>query len=176
MEDGLHDEEFFIPERRLSEVGQAWKTQLIRRPSEARLKEPQKLTRRPHETRLKECRFCTHPDPYQQPHPWPIVVKLLTNHSQLKHTGFEGISPLCPPLPGKAIKLCYFTQNSVSRIQFGTVAQRLSLGHQSLCCSCSVTKSCLTLCNLMDCSTPCSSLCYLLEFAQNHVHGVGDAI
>ena len=109
MEDGLLDEEFFIPERRLSEVWQAWKTELIRRPSEARLKEPQKLTRRPHQTRLKECRFCTHPDPYQQPHPWPIAVKLLTNHSQLEHTGFEGISPLCPSLPGKAIKLSFST-------------------------------------------------------------------
>ena len=76
MEDGLLDEKFFIPERRLSEVWQAWKTELIRRPSEARLKEPQKLTRRPHQTRLKECRFCTYPDPYQQPHPWPIAVKL----------------------------------------------------------------------------------------------------
>ena len=111
MEDGLLDEEFFTTERRLSEVWQTWKTQLIRRPSEARLKEPQKLTRRPQETRLKECRFCTHPDPYQQPHTWPIAVKLLTNHAQLEHTGFEGISPLCPPLPGKAIKLCYFIQN-----------------------------------------------------------------
>ena len=40
------------------------------------------------------------------------------------------------------------------------------------CCS-SVTESCLTLCDLMDCSTPGSPvLHYLLEFAQNHVHWV----
>ena len=46
----------------------------------------------------------------------------------------------------------------------------------SFCC-CSVAKSCLTLCNLMDCSTPDSSvLHYLPEFAQFHVHWVGDAI
>ena len=46
----------------------------------------------------------------------------------------------------------------------------------SLCC-CSVTKLCLTLCELVDCSTPGSSvLHYLLEFAQTHVHRAGDAI
>ena len=44
-------------------------------------------------------------------------------------------------------------------------------------CCCSVTKSCLTLCGLMDCSTPGSSvLHYLPEFAQSHVHWVSDAI
>ena len=38
---------------------------------------------------------------------------------------FEGIMLLCPPLPGKAIKLLfYFTQNSVSKIQFSPSAQR----------------------------------------------------
>ena len=36
---------------------------------------------------------------------------------------------------------------------------------------------CLTLCDPMDCSTPgFPVLCYLLEFAQTHVHWVGDAI
>ena len=38
-----------------------------------------------------------------------------------------------------------------------------------LCCS--VAQSCLTFCNLMDCSTPGSSvLHYVLEFVQTHVH------
>ena len=38
---------------------------------------------------------------------------------------------------------------------------------------CSVTKSCPTLCNPMDCSTPgFPVLHYLPEFAQTHVHGV----
>ena len=42
---------------------------------------------------------------------------------------------------------------------------------------CSVTKSCLTLCDPMDCSMPGSSVIhYILEFAQTHVHWVGDAI
>ena len=42
---------------------------------------------------------------------------------------------------------------------------------------CSVAKLCPSPCNLMDCSTPeFTVLHYLLEFAQTHVHWVGDAI
>ena len=45
------------------------------------------------------------------------------------------------------------------------------------CYYCSVTKSCLTLCDRMDCSTPdFYILHYLPEFAHVHVHWVGDAI
>ena len=41
----------------------------------------------------------------------------------------------------------------------------------------SVTKSCLTLCNCMDCSTPGFPAPHQLpELAQTHVHWVGDAI
>ena len=41
----------------------------------------------------------------------------------------------------------------------------------SYCCSCSVAKSCPTLCNLMECSMPgFPVLHYFLEFAQTHVH------
>ena len=44
-------------------------------------------------------------------------------------------------------------------------------------CCCSVAQSCLTLCDLMDCSMPgCPVLHYLWEFAQAHVHWVHDAI
>ena len=43
-------------------------------------------------------------------------------------------------------------------------------------CCCSVTKSCPTLCNPVDYNTPgFPVLHYLLEFAQTHVHWVGDA-
>ena len=43
-------------------------------------------------------------------------------------------------------------------------------------CCCSVAQSCLTLCNLMDCSTPgFPVLHHLPEFAQTHVQRVGDA-
>ena len=42
---------------------------------------------------------------------------------------------------------------------------------------CSVTKSCLTLCNHINCSTPGSSvLQYLYEFSQTCFHRVSDAI
>ena len=42
---------------------------------------------------------------------------------------------------------------------------------------CSVTKSCPTLHNPMDCSTPSLPVPHrLLEFAQVHVHCIGDAI
>ena len=42
---------------------------------------------------------------------------------------------------------------------------------------CSITKSCLTLVYLMDCSTPgFPVLHYLLKFAQTHVRWVSDAI
>ena len=48
--------------------------------------------------------------------------------------------------------------------------------HFFLCC-CSLTKLCLTLCSLMDCSRPGFPVFhYLPEFAQTHVHWVGDAI
>ena len=47
---------------------------------------------------------------------------------------------------------------------------------QENCCF-SAAKLCPTLCNPMDCSTPCSSvLHYLPEFAQIHVHRFGDVI
>ena len=46
-----------------------------------------------------------------------------------------------------------------------------------ICCCCSVTKSCLTPCNPLDCSIPgFPGLHYLPEFGQTHVHWVDDAI
>ena len=45
------------------------------------------------------------------------------------------------------------------------------------CCCCSVTQSCPTLCDPMDCSTPGLRVPHhLLEFAQAHVHCTGDAV
>ena len=46
-----------------------------------------------------------------------------------------------------------------------------------LCCFCSVTKKCPTLCSPMDCNMPgFPVLHYLLELAQTHVHWLRDAI
>ena len=48
---------------------------------------------------------------------------------------------------------------------------------RSLCCCCSVAKSCLTLCNATNCSTPgFPVLHYLPELTQTHIHWVSDAI
>ena len=54
-------------------------------------------------------------------------------------------------------------------------------GMKKDCCCCSVAKLCMALCNAMDCGMPVTwtgfpVLHYLLEFAQTHVHWVGDAI
>ena len=49
--------------------------------------------------------------------------------------------------------------------------------YKACCFYCSVIKSCPTLCNNVNCSTPgFYVLYYLLGFAQIHVHWVGDAI
>ena len=53
----------------------------------------------------------------------------------------------------------------------------ICLLRKNVVCCCSVAQSCLTLCDPMDCNTPgFPVLLYLLEFAQTHVHWVGDAI
>ena len=54
---------------------------------------------------------------------------------------------------------------------------KISVLISKICCCCSVTQSCLTRCNPMDCSTlglPVHR--QLPDFAQLHVHSVGDAI
>ena len=63
----------------------------------------------------------------------------------------------------------------VPRIEI-TTGPPSSDGRGSDCCS-SVSKSCPTLCDAMDCSMPgFPVLHYLLEFAQTYVHWVSDAI
>ena len=44
------------------------------------------------------------------------------------------------------------------------------------CCCCSVTQSCLILCDPMDCGTRGIPVPKLPKFAQVHVHCIGDAI
>ena len=60
--------------------------------------------------------------------------------------------------------------------RYWSTAQRLGT-HDLKNCHRSVTKSCPTLHNPMNCSTPGSSALHCLpEFAQIHVHGISDAI
>ena len=56
--------------------------------------------------------------------------------------------------------------------------QRKSNRRRDICiCCCSVTQSCLTLCDPVDCSTPGLPVHHQLqELTQTHVHWVGDAI
>ena len=63
------------------------------------------------------------------------------------------------------------------KVRACTLSTQLSLSMRwSLCCH-SVTQSCPTLCDPMDCSTPGLPVHHqLLEFTQTHVHRVGDAI
>ena len=59
----------------------------------------------------------------------------------------------------------------------GSLGQRVGNLFSVIRCCCSVAKSCPTLCYFMNCSTPgFPVLHYLSEFAQTHVHWVGDAI
>ena len=54
--------------------------------------------------------------------------------------------------------------------------QRVHIGSVYIL-TCSVAQSCLTFCNPMDCSTPGFPILHsLLEFAQIHVHWIGDPI
>ena len=52
-----------------------------------------------------------------------------------------------------------------------------TLLYNTSCCCCSVAQSCPTLCDPMDCSTPGLPIPHHLpEFAQVHVHCIGDAV
>ena len=77
-----------------------------------------------------------------------LFLKLCFYFSEFKHYAFRGLK-----IPTPGVEIMY-----------------------KACC-CSVTWSCLTLCDLMDCSTlSFRVLYYLLGFAQTHVLRVGDAI
>ena len=66
--------------------------------------------------------------------------------------------------------LCCFITMMNEKITYST---HLDHSYQILHCSCSATKSCLILCDPMDCSTPgLPVLHYLLEFAQTSLSSV----
>ena len=74
-------------------------------------------------------------------------------------------------LSSLAVGICLWVTATFSRNPHDFIIRPGLLG------SCSVAKSCLSLCHAIDCSTPGSSvLHYFPEFAQIHVHWVGDAI
>ena len=81
----------------------------------------------------------------------------------LPHSGIKLASPVSPALTGG-----FFTTRTIWK----------PFLHSCCCCCCySVYQSCPTLCNPMDCSLPGFSVHHHLpEFAQIHVHWVGDAM
>ena len=69
-----------------------------------------------------------------------------------------------------SLEKCLFSSSYVLTELFFVVVVVIELYEFFICC-CLVAKSCLSLCNLMDCSTPgFPVLHYLPEFVQTHVH------
>ena len=88
--------------------------------------------------------------------------------------GFCALSPVRPSNPDLSAMFASLDFNLLS--DFSQVNLPLPFQLFQFSC-CSVAQSFLTLCNLMDCSTPgFPVLHYLPEFAQTHVHWVGDAV
>ena len=91
----------------------------------------------------------------------------------------EGRRGMQERVQGKAV-LCYRLYNRLSQPFWDSGAKMALQSCPSAklkCCCCSVTKLCPTLCHPMDCSTPGFTVRHQLpEFAQTHVHRVGDAI
>ena len=83
-----------------------------------------------------------------------------------------GLAYLSPSLVKQIpqLTLLWFFQSSP--FLFGYFLKRFYFVLQCVCvCVCSVTRSCPTLCNPMECSIPVFPvLLYLVEFAQIHVH------
>ena len=84
----------------------------------------------------------------------------------------------CPwDLPGKSTGVCCHCLLPKVSSPYQCVVRFVAICSFFLCCCCSVTQSCLTLCDPMDWSTPgFPVLHHLLELAQTHVHWVSDAI
>ena len=84
------------------------------------------------------------------------------------HLSYSLLPPLHPQVCSLCLRLCCCPTNRFTSPIFLV---------PYICCCCSVTQSCPTLCDPMDCNTPgFPVLHHLLEFAQTHVHWVSDAI
>jgi len=80
-------------------------------------------------------------------------------------------------LPSKCHRLDPFLHATHHLPSFSNSVYFRSVVWSHCCCCFSVAKSCLTLCNSINCSTPgFPILHYLLKLAQTPVHWIGDAI
>ena len=78
--------------------------------------------------------------------------------------------------PSSWEKMLFGRKPFIAEREENTPCPNLLPCQQDYCC-CSVAKSCLTICDPVDCSIPgFPVLYYLPEFAHTHVHRVGDAI
>ena len=75
----------------------------------------------PPEARLKGCRPCPHPYVTSSP-ALSRCWKLLTTSSRVGTHSFQGRSPLCAPLTGKAIKLFFATSPNTLSLRFTLAA------------------------------------------------------
>ena len=74
-------------------------------------------------------------------------------------------------------KLRFLTQSNSQARGMDCITSAVGHAQQGFCCCCSVPKSYPTLCSPVNCSMlGFPVLHHLLEFAQTHVHWVGDAI
>lgn len=78
---------------------------------------------------------------------------------------------VCVPLIVGAYKKMILIVNS-TRVQIDIL---WSSNHSFIFQCCSISKSCSTFCNPMDCGLPGSSVLHYLRFTQIHVHSVCDA-
>ena len=112
--------------------------------------------------------FPDHPSP--QPLPLCSLTTLLASSGHFRAWYFLFIYVYCT-LP---------TQNVNSMKTGNVVSFSITQNNARSCCGggcCSVTKSCQTLCDPMNCSTPAFPvLHYFPEFAQTHIHWVSDVI
>ena len=127
------------------------------------------------------------------PSPSPRVCSNSCPLSSLNHLTISSCHPLLLlssifwSMMGSAYIICQIERYSYYFFYFSTMvsislrAEKYTYTHPHVdthntgCCS--VAKSCLTLCNPMNCSTPgFLGLSYLPELAQTHSHWVSDAI
>ena len=132
------------------------------------------------------CTFHSHPPP--TPPPWTHSFFLLgRNLSSVEGEVAEESQNLVSPLaklqicPVSPVRLVFTWETLFSELcVLGVKDKRLDKSHSTLSSQSqfsSVAKSCLTLCDPMDCSMPGIPVHHQLpEFTQTHVHWVSDAI
>ena len=98
-----------------------------------------------------------------------LILPLLSRQQPLKSSG--------KTLQAPKIDVYQSGFKSENKATLTTQTEVVSVGNWLHGSCCLVAKLCLTLCAPVDCSTPgFPALHYLLEFAQTHIHWVGDAI